>query len=515
MKLIVSIYALQFLVMLPTMQTFSQEDTAKQQGGLFGKFKKALSTADINAWRPGTAITTSIKDSLPVLRWLSDDDLKPELAEPLTSFNLKPGYYRGTIRSYCMHAGAYSPTKGNGYQIAQLKGARADLISAILSRSPEHAQIEQSDVQRLIWGIEAGAKFSSYPVNYQIRIKPLLTEKDIALMEANVNGLVKTIIPGKAKDLVNMYSSLRTALYSEQSTYEDIERIAVQTGIPPFGPGDKEIGVGMWSSIGNGFYLRAYPRGYTTVDIELYRPGTFKVERDQQQRIRSFSRDGQTISIEYNDSTGADIYSSKGHPDVPVWRFRTVTFTGRDSGQKYTIRNNGMILRGSTQVMDGVFSNILHSSTSRSARDAHGPNISIAQDNELWIEPQDEEPGTFTRLFERYKSFKEWFERVEWAKRVAEANDVKPPEEYFDMAKVNKMISDGIRAAGEVTNFPKKMGWIADLLKMNRDLSIYVLCQLSGSCDADNNPKRPDLPNHPAQPGNSHMQRLGLSPYVK
>lgn len=527
MKWIAFLPGIVFLLTFTPNRGFAQDTTEKEKGGLFGKLKKALSAADPNAWRPGSAISTSIKDSLNSIRWLSEADFRPELAEPLTTFDCKPGFYRGKIRSYCLHAGAYSPTKGSGYQISHLKGARAQLIGSILSRSPQHPQIVQHDVQRLIWGIEAGAKFSSYPLDYQLRIKPLLTEKDIAIMEVNVNGISNALMPAKVKDLVNRYSDLRAVLYSKQSSYEDIERIAVKTGIPLPEPGSKEIREGTWSYIGNGFFLRASPQGYSTTEIELYRPGFLQVQRDQQQTIRSFSRDGLTISIEYNDSTGADVYHSKGHPDVPVWRLKTITFIGRESGQKYVISNKGMALRGSAQTLNSIFA--ISSTTSpssgpsilRAAPAAHGPNADPSHGDgvQFDLNNPETEPSTFDRLYESFKSYREWYkefkEGYEWWKRIDEADKVKPPDEYFDQAAVNKQISDGIKAASKPTDFSKKMGWIEELLKMNRDLVYYSICSLEGNCDKNNNPQRPNLPDHPAQPGNSHMQRLGLSPYIQ
>src|SRR5882762_7100952 len=88
-----------------------------KSNGIFDKINKLSSGTDNASWKPGAAITTSIKDSLPGFRGLDDADFDPQQADSLVSFALKPGYYRTTIRSYCLHAGTYGPTKGNGYQI--------------------------------------------------------------------------------------------------------------------------------------------------------------------------------------------------------------------------------------------------------------------------------------------------------------------------------------------------------------------------------------------------------------
>ncbi|WP_425549968.1 OmpA family protein [Compostibacter hankyongensis] len=55
----------------------------------------------------------------------------------------------------------------------------------------------------------------------------------------------------------------------------------------------------------------------------------------------------------------------------------------------------------------------------------------------------------------------------------------------------------------------------AATVMMIRDLGYYNTCSLAGICDEDNTPKEPPIWDYVAQPGNSSMQRLGLSPYEK
>jgi hypothetical protein len=495
-----------------------------QIGGLFGKVRKALSKSDAASWKPGNAITTSIDDSLHVIRWLNESDFIAADADSISSFNLKPGYYRATIRSYCLHAGAYAPTKGSGYQIAQLKGSRATLINSILQKSANHPEIAQYDIQTLIWGIEAGAKFSGYPLDYQARMKPLLTATDIAGMEVNVNDYADKLIPSQFKSLSGTYASLRDKMNSSQMKYDDIEKIAVKSGIPPTGLGSKEIKAGLWSYIGNGFYLRAYPQSYPTTNIELYRPAVLAVTRDDKNRISTFSKDGNKVSIEYDDSEGADVFKSNGHPDIPVWRFKKITFQGKDSSQIHPIACKGWILRGSKSDLDRAFAatkpeeaDVAGSGLTeeRPLTGQHGPLMNVTKYNDNQSDNGNE--PTYDDARSKYSGYKELYEELktayEWLERAGEADDIKNPDEYLNQAAANKQVADGLKAAVKPTDFNDKSMWISDLMKMDRDLAYYITCQLQGSCDNSNDPKKPDLPSHPAQPGNSSMQRLGLSPY--
>jgi hypothetical protein len=79
-------------LLLPGSMAWSQES---EVSGLFDKLKGAIAKADPNSWKAGSAITTSMQDALPAARWLRDKDFHASEATPLSSFDLKPGYYSG------------------------------------------------------------------------------------------------------------------------------------------------------------------------------------------------------------------------------------------------------------------------------------------------------------------------------------------------------------------------------------------------------------------------------------
>ncbi len=272
------------------------------------------------------AVTTSIRDAYPSALWLNELDKQISL-EPDEQFstNLNPGYYKFRFNTFCLHAGAYEPTEGAGYLVAPLKGAKAKLIKNILSRYSEHSEIDQKDVQILIWGIEAGQKFSNYPANFQFRVTPLLKPEEIAAMEVDTKEIAYNLLPQDAKNIIDYYKDLRGKLSNASSSYEEIEQFAVKTGIAPTGKGSKNIDAGTWTSIGDGVYMRCFPEGYRKSNVEIYIPSDVKIQKDNTGKVVSL--DNGSFKIELNYETGAA-------------NFKTANIKNLASNEEITLENN-------------------------------------------------------------------------------------------------------------------------------------------------------------------------------
>ncbi|MEO8514432.1 MAG: hypothetical protein ABI543_12800 [Ignavibacteria bacterium] len=280
-----------FLLLLFVQSSFSQLDDI---------LKKIPGVGDVLIDK---AVTTSIKDAYPSALWLNGLDKKISYDQNAGfNLNLGAGYYRYKFNTFCLHAGTYAPTEGSGYLVAPLKGSKAELIKSILGRYYEHPEIEQTDVQMLVWGIEAGQKFSNYDAAFQYRVAPLLKPEEIAMMEVDVKDIAYDLLPQEAKDVLDLYSEMRGKLSDANATYEDVERLAVKTGIAPLGKGSKNIEAGEWTSIGDGVYMRSFPEGYRKSQVEIYIPAETKIEKDSKGSI-SMLDDGQnSISVEYDVS---------------------------------------------------------------------------------------------------------------------------------------------------------------------------------------------------------------------
>lgn len=267
------------------------------------------------------AVSTSIKDAYPSAVWLKELDKQIAVStDTRYSKDLSAGFFRFKFNTFCLHAGTYAPTEGDGYLVAPLKGAKAKLIERILSRYSEHPEIDQKDVQTLIWGIEAGMKFSQYPVDFSIRIKPLLTTEEIASMEVDVKEIAYELLPQDVKDVLNLYATMRGMIADVNTTYEQLEQIAVRTGTAPWGKGSKRIDAGTWTSVGDGVYIRCFPFGYQQSDVEFYQPREVAINKDAQSKITSlkFGTDG--IDISYD--AGKPVFTMNGQTLMPESDFK-------------------------------------------------------------------------------------------------------------------------------------------------------------------------------------------------
>lgn len=84
-------------------------------------------------------VTTSFKD-VDTTKYLPNDfgddatykNLNTQPYDWENGFYLVPGFYEGHFKSFCIKAGTYTPTEGNGRFYAALKGPQADIVAAII-----------------------------------------------------------------------------------------------------------------------------------------------------------------------------------------------------------------------------------------------------------------------------------------------------------------------------------------------------------------------------------------------
>lgn len=232
-------------------------------------------------------ISTTLEDALyeaPELDGFNPQDfiLLAEMPRtPEGGFYLLPGVYEFTAQSYCLKAGTYAPrTSGDGYLYAPLLGPKADIVQRILERSVVHPEIEQRDIQVLLWAIIARHNLSDMPGDMQLTAAKLLSPEELFELNGGALGLVPeemmqdafANLPPLVRQTLEAEARLRRMLSSANSSYEDLERSAVLTGIAPAEDLVREIPDGRWSLHPDGFYVRYFPSGYSTTRIELYVP---------------------------------------------------------------------------------------------------------------------------------------------------------------------------------------------------------------------------------------------------
>jgi len=429
-------------------------------------------------------ITTSIDDAQPVSFWISDISEYYDPVEP-QDYNapLGPGYYRLTVQSYCLKAGTHGPTKGSGHLIAPIKGKLDNLVTNILNRSAEHPEIAQRDIQLLLWSIIYGAKFTDLQPELQLRVKPLLTPTEIAELSIGISDVPLDLLPDEVRSTAKFYKDLRGKITDPSSSFEEIESMAVLSGEAPSDMLKKQIDPGNWAYIGDGFYMRMMPEGYQKSILELYRPQAVNVTRDDKGRITMFEKNGDKIEVSYIDEPGSDVIKADDGKFYPIYRFKSVKFTGTNTGEEEIIEDFGWMIRGDGKEMKNV--------------------------TEYKSYPQDPTAALYKA---RLTTANDFFKKM--AKYRKDSNNPGKGSQPGNMDEFNadKHMKDAMDAVKNPTDFKKKGNWISRHLDFVKDWWNCSSNQLAGSsCDNDDTPRKPNPNKKTAAPGNTKGQRIAPS----
>ncbi len=229
-------------------------------------------------------VSTNIQDA--VFGDSSRDAFAPASAQPLTSlprdehggFVLAPGYYTMVAQSYCLHAGTHGPSSGEGYLYAPVKGSAKDAVISILQNANDHPEIEQHDIQLLLWAIVARAKFEDLGNELKFVAGQLLAPRQLASLNRNALDVLNSRelasltggLPAPLRAVAQAESDLRGMLTTGGSSYADMERVAVLAGLAPIGEGSVNVPASRWSLHPDGYWVRYRPSSYTNTDVEIF-----------------------------------------------------------------------------------------------------------------------------------------------------------------------------------------------------------------------------------------------------
>lgn len=274
LSLSVSILALFTLCAAPTYAQF---------GDLADKLKKK--TPNLLGGKP--PITTSLPDA----KWedASKDGFTPREAArslmtlqrtPNGGFVVQAGYYTLQTQSYCLKAGTHGPGGGDGYLYAPPKGPAEDAVMTIVRNSVQHPEIEQHDIQALLWAIIARAKFEDLQPEMKATAAKLLTPRQLASLNRNAldalsgNALTDALggVPEPLRQIAQAEAQLRQMLTTPGTSFAEMERVAVLSGVAPMGEGSRVVPSGRWSLHPDGYYVRYIPSGYSSTRVEIWVP---------------------------------------------------------------------------------------------------------------------------------------------------------------------------------------------------------------------------------------------------
>jgi hypothetical protein len=232
-----------------------------------------------------------ITTSLPDARWAVDslDNFTPRDARrsmlelqrtPNGGFVLQPGYWEMHTQSYCLKAGTHGPGGGDGYLFAPTKGPADEHVMTILRNSVNHPEIEQHEIQTLLWAIIARAKFEDLAPNHKATASRLLTPRQIAtlnrsaldLIPGDEMGALMNQVPAPLRQIVEAEAQLRRMLTDPTASFAEMERVAVLTGAVGMGPDSRAVPSGRWSLHPDGYYVRYIPQGYSYTVTQIWVP---------------------------------------------------------------------------------------------------------------------------------------------------------------------------------------------------------------------------------------------------
>lgn len=272
------------LVSFIAIPSFSQIKNVKNTG-----IKKVLSEKSPvkDILKKPSPITTNFKEDVKMDGALPETFGNDQTYLPLHKmtkagnggYKLCPGYYEMTNMSYCLKAGTYGPSGGEGYMFAPTEGKMDDIVNAILLKhATEHPEIKQQDVQILLWAIIARAKFKNLSGTIKLVSAKLLTPQQIVKLnggyvetiggEAMNAGLVK--LPPSVSAVLEAENNIRNLVARGSDSYQDFEKFAMLAGIAP--NDHPNVKRGMWSLHPDGYYIRYFPNGYSKTKVQIYVP---------------------------------------------------------------------------------------------------------------------------------------------------------------------------------------------------------------------------------------------------
>jgi len=199
---------------------------------------------------------------------------------PAGGFVLQPGYYQQQTQSYCLKAGTHGPGGGDGYLYAPPKGPAEDAVMSVVRNSVQHPEIEQHDVQALLWAIIARAKFEDLQPEIKATASKLLTPRQLASLNRNAldvlsgNALTDALggVPEPLRQIAQAEAQLRQMMTTPGASFAEMERVAVLSGAAPFGEGSQTVPSGRWSIHPDGYWVRYIPSSYSSTRVEIWVP---------------------------------------------------------------------------------------------------------------------------------------------------------------------------------------------------------------------------------------------------
>jgi len=189
------------------------------------------------------------------------------------AFILAPGLYEADFKTFCLQPGTPDPAAGDAYFQAPVKGYRKEIVETILYNSRAKRQLDQKNVQLLLWSVVSGSNYSKLSPAVQSTATQLLSSKQIFELKGGVMGVVKTVSSQlSSSGLIKGNNDIQRLFETGTASYETFERVAVLR--EPSKVNRADIKPNQWYRQKENYYVRHIAASYKNVKIQVYVPDT-------------------------------------------------------------------------------------------------------------------------------------------------------------------------------------------------------------------------------------------------
>jgi hypothetical protein len=152
-----------------------------------------------------------------------------------------------------------------------LTSYRKDIVETVLRGSLKRPDLDQKNIQLLLWSVVSGSDFRKLSWETQSTAEQLLSHKQIFELKGGVMGIVKTVSTAMPEyGTASACSKLKEMFELGTNSYELFERVAVLPQSSVSKP--STMNTDQWYKQAGGYYLRYFPSGYQHVKIQVYVP---------------------------------------------------------------------------------------------------------------------------------------------------------------------------------------------------------------------------------------------------
>ena len=200
-----------------------------------------------------------------------DEKLQSLMDLPQTQYGgfvLAPGFYEAEFKTYCLQPGTPDPSEGDAYLQGPVTGYRKDIIETVLLNSREKPELDQKNIQLLLWSVVSGSNFDKLSYAVQSDAMKLLTPKQIFTLKGGVVGAIKTV--SNTSGVFTANKSMQNLFERGITSYETFERLAVLRESSKITR--KDVKYDQWYKQKENYYIRYFPASYKKVRIQVYVP---------------------------------------------------------------------------------------------------------------------------------------------------------------------------------------------------------------------------------------------------